>query len=63
MIDSAPPDADAHLHAREPDLHEGLLRLAARVKADPDAVCTIESQFSMKKTMGYGLNALFAGHP
>ncbi|MGW3607092.1 FAD-binding and (Fe-S)-binding domain-containing protein [Micromonospora sp. NPDC005161] len=58
VIDSAAPDADAHLHAREPDLHEGLLRLAAQVKADPDAVHTIESQFSMKNTMGYGLNAL-----
>jgi D-lactate dehydrogenase len=57
VIDSAAPDADEQLRGREPELYEGLLRLAARVKADPAAVATIESQFAMKNTMGYGLNA------
>jgi D-lactate dehydrogenase len=57
VIDSAAPDADEQLRVREPELYQGLLRLAARVKADPAAVATIESQFSMKNTMGYGLNA------
>jgi D-lactate dehydrogenase len=57
VIDSAAPEADEQLHVREPELYQGLLRLAARVQADPTAVATIKAQFSMKNTMGYGLNA------
>jgi D-lactate dehydrogenase len=57
VIDSAAPDADEQLRVREPELYRGLLRLADRVRSDPAAVATIESQFSMKNTMGYGLNA------
>jgi D-lactate dehydrogenase len=57
VIDSAAPDADEQLRVREPELYQGLLRLAARVRADPAAVATIKAQFSMKNTMGYGLNA------
>ncbi|MFC6258408.1 FAD-binding and (Fe-S)-binding domain-containing protein, partial [Kocuria oceani] len=43
--------------ALEPALHAGLLRLRDRVRADPASVRTIEQQFSMKNTMGYGLNS------
>ena len=57
VIDSAAPDADEELRLREPELYQGLLQLAARVRADPTAVATIKAQFSMKNTMGYGLNA------
>ncbi|MGQ1796419.1 FAD-binding and (Fe-S)-binding domain-containing protein [Kocuria oceani] len=56
-VDTAAPDADARLRALEPALHAGLLRLRDRVRADPASVRTIEQQFSMKNTMGYGLNS------
>jgi D-lactate dehydrogenase len=58
VIDTGAVDADAKLRAREPALHSGLLALRQRVLADPAAVAKIAQQFSMKNTMGYGLNAL-----
>jgi len=58
VVDTSAPDADAALRAREPELHEGLLRLSRRVLADPDSLATVRHQFSMKNTMGYGLNSL-----
>ncbi|MEL4080690.1 MULTISPECIES: FAD-linked oxidase C-terminal domain-containing protein [Arthrobacter] len=57
MIDSALPTARAEFALREPDLHEGLLRLRRRIHASADSVATIRHQFSMKNTMGYGINA------
>jgi D-lactate dehydrogenase len=57
VIDSAAPDSDERLRAREPGLYQGLLQLAARVRTDPASVATIKAQFAMKNTMGYGLNA------
>jgi D-lactate dehydrogenase len=58
VIDTGATDADARLRALEPELHEGLLRLAKRVTGNPASVATIRHQFSMKNTMGYGLNSL-----
>lgn len=58
VIDTGAADADQKLRALEPELHEGLARLAARVRNTPDSVQRIRQQFSMKNTMGYGLNAL-----
>ncbi|WP_226925217.1 FAD-linked oxidase C-terminal domain-containing protein [Georgenia thermotolerans] len=58
VLDTAAPDADARLRDREPDLHAGLLRLRDRVRGDAGLRARIEHQFSMKNTMGYGLNAL-----
>jgi len=58
VVDTGAPGADARLRTLEPELHEGLLRLAARVRANPASVTTIEHQFSMKNTMGYGINSL-----
>jgi D-lactate dehydrogenase len=58
VIDTGAADADARLRALEPELHEGLVRLARRVAGNPASVATIERQFSMKNTMGYGVNAL-----
>lgn len=58
VIDTAAPDADKRLHAAEPELHEGLCRLAARVSANPASADTVRRQFAMKNTMGYGLNSL-----
>lgn len=58
VIDTGAADADAKLRALEPDLYEGLLRLRQRVITNPASVAKITQQFSMKNTMGYGINAL-----
>ena len=58
VIDTGAPDADAKLRALEPTLHEGLLKLRERVVSNPASVAKIAQQFSMKNTMGYGINAL-----
>ncbi|NYE96391.1 D-lactate dehydrogenase [Psychromicrobium silvestre] len=57
VVDSADPQADQLLREREPELHEGLLRLRRRIIGNPDSVRTIERLFGMKNTMGYGLNS------
>jgi D-lactate dehydrogenase len=56
-LDTAAPDADRQLREQEPALHEGLLRLRARVSGNPESVRTIRRLFAMKNTMGYGLNS------
>ena len=58
VVDTGAPDADERLHALEPALHEGLGKLRDRVRDDPTLRARIEQQFSMKNTMGYGLNSL-----
>ncbi|WP_341394202.1 FAD-binding and (Fe-S)-binding domain-containing protein [Arthrobacter sp. G119Y2] len=57
VIDTAASDAETKLRTLEPELFEGLLRLRGRIVANPDSVATIERLFSMKNTMGYGLNS------
>jgi D-lactate dehydrogenase len=57
VVDSSATDAARHLAASEPELHEGLLRLRRRVVDNPASVARVEQQFSMKNTMGYGVNA------
>lgn len=57
VVDTAAPDADAVLRAREPALVDGLMRLRERVVGDAASVALIERQFAMKNTMGYALNA------
>lgn len=57
VLDSADPQAASHLAEREPDLHEGLVRLRRRILDNPHSVATIERLFAMKNTMGYGVNA------
>lgn len=58
IIDTGAPDASAQLRAQESELFKGLGELAARVRSNPAARARIEQQFSMKNTMGYGLNSL-----
>lgn len=58
VIDTGAPDADKKLRQFEPDLHEGLAQLASRVRSNPASVTKVRHQFSMKNTMGYGLNSL-----
>jgi D-lactate dehydrogenase len=58
VVDTGAPDADERLRSLEPDLYAGLLRLRERVLGNPDSVARIAQQFSMKNTMGYGVNSL-----
>jgi D-lactate dehydrogenase len=58
VIDTGATDADTKLRILEPELYAGLAQLAARVKGNSDSVNRIRQQFSMKNTMGYGLNSL-----
>ncbi|HEY4992103.1 MAG TPA: FAD-binding and (Fe-S)-binding domain-containing protein [Nakamurella sp.] len=58
VIDTGAADADERLRSLEPALHEGLARLRDRVRSNPASVRAVEHQFSMKNTMGYGLNSL-----
>ncbi len=58
VVDTGAPDADARLRHDEPALFDGLLRLRDRVRGNPESVRILRHQFSMKNTMGYGLNAL-----
>ena len=58
VVDTGAADADDRLRATEPELYEGLSRLRDRVRGNPASVRLIEQQFSMKNTMGYGLNSL-----
>jgi len=57
VIDTGTPDADTRLRTLEPDLYAGLVRLRDRVRGKAESVRVIEQQFSMKNTMGYGLNS------
>ncbi len=61
VIDSSQPYAARKLADLEPELHEGLARLRRRIQDDPQSTATIRQQFSMKNTMGYGVNA-FVDH-
>lgn len=57
LLDTGQPDADDLLRQKEPQLHQGLWELRQRILADSESVRTIRRQFSMKNTMGYGLNS------
>jgi len=57
-IDTGAADADEVLRRLEPGLHAGLSELRDEVVARPDLVAEIGRQYSMKNTMGYGLNSL-----
>ncbi|WP_433424413.1 FAD-binding and (Fe-S)-binding domain-containing protein [Microtetraspora malaysiensis] len=57
VVDTGAPDADARLRALEPELARGLERLRDRVRGDAESVRRIKAQFSLKNTMGYGLNS------
>ncbi|TDD13202.1 FAD-binding and (Fe-S)-binding domain-containing protein, partial [Nonomuraea diastatica] len=57
VLDTGAPDADKRLRTLEPELAQGLERLRDRVRANPGSVRRITAQFSLKNTMGYGLNS------
>ncbi|WP_308797609.1 FAD-binding and (Fe-S)-binding domain-containing protein [Agromyces silvae] len=58
VLETSAPDAAARLRELEPGLHDGLLDLRRRLLADEESAATVRRLFSMKNTMGYGLNAL-----
>ena len=58
VLDTALPDADERLRDSDPDLAAGLLALRAQLLSSPENVAFVRRQFSMKNTMGYGINAL-----
>lgn len=58
IIDTGAADAAERLSTLEPELFRGLGELAERVRSNPRSRAIIEQQFSMKNTMGYGLNSL-----
>ena len=57
VIDTAASDADEKLRVLEPELWAGLVALTQRVRGSAGSVGTIRRLFSMKNTMGYGVNA------
>ncbi|NEN04752.1 FAD-binding oxidoreductase [Diaminobutyricibacter tongyongensis] len=61
ILDTASHDADDRLKELEPELYSGLERLRDRVRGNADSVERIRSLFSIKNTMGYGLNS-FTDH-
>ena len=57
VVDTAAADADQLLAAKEPDLHAGLARIRDQLRGAASLRAKIEQQYSMKNTMGYGLNS------
>lgn len=57
VLDTGAPDADARLRRTEPQLYTGLEKLRERVRTDPESVDKIRLLYSIKNTMGYGLNS------
>jgi D-lactate dehydrogenase len=57
VVDTAAPDADQRLAALEPVLYRELRRLRDQVTGSPSALAVIRHQYSMKNTMGYGVNS------
>lgn len=57
VVDTATPDADERLRRAEPELWRGIADLRDRVRSNPDSVARIQQQYSLKNTMGYGLNS------
>ncbi|OJV83426.1 MAG: FAD-binding oxidoreductase [Cellulomonas sp. 73-92] len=57
VVDTGAPDADERLRLTRPELYAGIAGLRDRVRGDAASVRTVRHQFSMKNTMGYGLNS------
>ncbi|WP_224386419.1 FAD-binding and (Fe-S)-binding domain-containing protein [Pseudonocardia sp. ICBG1293] len=61
-LDTGAPGADDELRAREPALWAGLARIRDRLRGDAALRTGLERQFSLKNTMGYGLNSFLDHH-
>lgn len=62
IVDTSDPTADIALRVEETALVGGLHLLRQRLRTNPDAVADINRLFSIKNTMGYGINALLEFH-
>lgn len=58
IIDTSAEDADDRLRATDPELWHSLMSLRKQVLAEPELGAEIARQYSIKNTMGYGLNSL-----
>ncbi len=58
VVDTGAMDADDHLEFNAPDIYAGLIAIRDRVRSNPESVALIERLFSIKNTMGYGVNSL-----
>ena len=57
LIDSSKNDADEQLRIKEPEIYAGLIALRNRIIEKPQLVEKINNAYSIKNTMGYGLNS------
>jgi D-lactate dehydrogenase len=57
VVDTSAPNADDRLRAMEPEIHAGLVRLRERVRGNAASVEKIRRLYSIKNTMGYGVNS------
>ena len=57
VFDTSVPDSDAYMQYHQPDLYRGLLSLRDRIRSNSSSINIVRKQFSMKNTMGYGLNS------
>ena len=57
VIDTGASDADVILQQKSPGIHAGLIAIRDRIRNNPDSVALIERLFSIKNTMGYGINS------
>ncbi len=58
ILDTADADASEQLRLREPALFDGLVQLRDRLRSELELRAEVARQFSIKNTMGYGLNSL-----
>jgi D-lactate dehydrogenase len=56
-IDTGKADADECLRVTEPALYAGLIALRDRLRGNAASVAAVRRHYSIKNTMGYGLNA------
>ena len=57
VIDTGTADADEILKSKAPAIHAGLIAIRDRIRNNSDSVALIERLFSIKNTMGYGINS------
>ena len=57
VINTSGKDADDRLRIIEPLIYEGLIRLRERIRNNPRSIQKIKELFSIKNTMGYGINS------
>ena len=56
VIDTGTADADEILKSKAPAIHAGLIAIRDRIRNNSDSVALIKRLFSIKNTMGYGIN-------